>query len=268
MSFLSLAFPVSGINSLRHLLHLWESDWFSMLAHCILNAIWKTAIKDITEGLTAPSHLDSKAIEIDQVFHNPLVLLHLKILKKGFCITLQVKRSEVLLKFPAEVQVIQEEIWGHHSMFHFQEIRLKLEKCYTLEVRESIVDFGSIGRKSCQAIIEIQLALNKKGAKLFWVGSIKQIRFPDFSTGGFRLGWLSKGGCKHGYCLHKGGGLISRWGNRQGHILRKLESGENDVDWSGGCRDFGLGWLGSVERIARLGRGEVQSGSFRGFVPG
>jgi len=96
-------------------------------------------------------------------------------------------------------------------VFHLQEIRLKLEKHYTLEVRKGIVNFGSVRKKSCWAIVEVQLALNKEGVKLFWVGSIKRIQFPDFSMGGFRLGWLSKGRCKHGYCLRKSSGLISRW---------------------------------------------------------
>jgi len=81
-------------------------DQLSALAHRILNAIWKTVIKDMTEGLTAPSHLDREAVEIDQVLCDLLVLLHLKVLKKGFRIALWVKRSEVLLKFPAEIQVI------------------------------------------------------------------------------------------------------------------------------------------------------------------
>jgi len=31
--------------------------------------------------------------------------------------------------------------------------------------------------------VSTQLALNKEGAKLFWVGSVKWIQFPDFSMG-------------------------------------------------------------------------------------
>jgi len=76
--------------------------------------------------LTSSSNLNSRAIEVDPVLHNMLVLLHLKILEKGFCIPLQVKRHKFLLKLHPEEKGIQEEIWKLHSMFHIQKIRLKL----------------------------------------------------------------------------------------------------------------------------------------------
>ena len=85
MSFLCLAFPISGIDCLCHLLHLQQGSWFSTLAHCVLNAICKTAIEDMLDGLASPSGLNCKAVEIDQVLGYPPVLFHPEVLKKAGC---------------------------------------------------------------------------------------------------------------------------------------------------------------------------------------
>ena len=78
---LRMALPILGVNRLGEGTEFMEGVMFANVGDLILDAGWKSMIQLSAEGGIAPLDMGGEVVEVDEVLHNALVIVHLEIFK-------------------------------------------------------------------------------------------------------------------------------------------------------------------------------------------
>ena len=91
-----MALPISGVDRLGEGTEFMEGVRFADVGNIILDAGWKSVIHLSAEGSITPLDTGGKAVEVDQVLHDALVIVHLEVFKVSFGLTFGIMGSEVV----------------------------------------------------------------------------------------------------------------------------------------------------------------------------
>ena len=77
--FLPDTFPVTGIDGVCKKLHGIESGGFRLVTHDVLDSLGETGVVVMTKNVLVPTSMDGEAVELDVVFDDALIVLHLQV---------------------------------------------------------------------------------------------------------------------------------------------------------------------------------------------
>ena len=83
-----MALPILGVNRQGEGTELMEGVRFGDMGNLVLDTGWKSAIQLLVEG--------GKVVEVNEVLHDVLVIMHLEVFKVGLGLTLRIVGSEVI----------------------------------------------------------------------------------------------------------------------------------------------------------------------------
>lgn len=93
--FLSESFPVTGVDGVCEMLHVFERHGFALLAHDILDAFGQTRIVAMTEYTVIPAGTNSESVELYVVLDYVLVVVHLEVVDAVFCVSSGIDRAKL-----------------------------------------------------------------------------------------------------------------------------------------------------------------------------
>ena len=93
---LGMALPISGVDGLGEGTEFMEGVRFANAGNLVLDAGWKSAIQLLVEGGITPLDMGGKVVEVNEVLHDVLVIMHLEVFKVGLGLTLRIVGSEVI----------------------------------------------------------------------------------------------------------------------------------------------------------------------------
>ena len=85
--FLPDTFPVTGIDGVCKKLHGIESGGFRLVTHDVLDSLGETGVITMTKNVLVPTSMDGEAVELDVVFDDALIVLHLQVVDGVFGIS-------------------------------------------------------------------------------------------------------------------------------------------------------------------------------------
>ena len=95
MSELILALPIACIDLLGEHTQSIQSPRFTNLGQFIFYPVWKTSIEVVPEGtVTIASDLRGQLVEVHNILHDTVTILHLKVVKLMFCVSDRVMGTE------------------------------------------------------------------------------------------------------------------------------------------------------------------------------
>ena len=89
------SFPVPGVNGVSKVLHSGKSGRFFLLSHDVLDAFCQTGVIAVAENTIIPASSDCKAVEIDVVVYNMLIVMHFQIVNSVFSIGNGINRTKL-----------------------------------------------------------------------------------------------------------------------------------------------------------------------------
>ena len=98
--------PISGVDGLGEGTEFMEDVRFANAGNLILDAGLKSMIQLSAEGGIAPLDMGGKAVEVNEVLHNALVVMHLEIFEVSLGLTFGIGGSEVIFKCPDRKSVV------------------------------------------------------------------------------------------------------------------------------------------------------------------
>ena len=101
---LGMVLPILGVNRLGEGKEFVEGAGFADAGDLILDVGWKSTIHLSAEGGIVPLDMGSKAVEVNQVLHNALVIMHLEVFKVSFSLTFGIVGSEVIFNSPTKLE--------------------------------------------------------------------------------------------------------------------------------------------------------------------
>ena len=153
---LGVMFPVMRVDGLGKGAEVGEGVGFADMGDFILDLGWKSMIQLSVEGSVTPLDISSKVVEVNEVLHNVLVIMYAKILKFGFCFTLGVVQSKIILQFCNEVRVVIEPGWtfsGGQQWF-------KPIQCGPFEIGQCKGDFGTVRGECVRMVSKVKCTLD------------------------------------------------------------------------------------------------------------
>ena len=93
---LRMALPISGVDGLGEGTDFMEGVRFADMGDLILDVGWKSTIHLSVEGGITPLGTGNKAVEVNKVLHNVLVITHLEIFEVGLSLAFGIMGSKVI----------------------------------------------------------------------------------------------------------------------------------------------------------------------------
>ena len=88
MSELILALPIVHINLLGERVQSIQSLQFTNLGQLVFYPVWETGIEEVPEGtITVASDLQGQPVEVHDILHDVVTILHLKVVELMFCVS-------------------------------------------------------------------------------------------------------------------------------------------------------------------------------------
>ena len=100
-----------GVDRLGEGTEFGEGVRFADAGDLILDSGWKSAIQLSAEGNVTPLDTSSEVVEVNEVLHDVLVVMHVESLKVNLCFTLRAVWSKVVLQLYNEVKVVIKPGW-------------------------------------------------------------------------------------------------------------------------------------------------------------
>ena len=87
--------PIARVNFLGECAQSIQSPWFTNLGQFIFYSVWKTGIEVVLEGtITIASDLRGQPVEVHDIPHDAVTILHLKVIELMFCVSDRVMQTE------------------------------------------------------------------------------------------------------------------------------------------------------------------------------
>ena len=93
---LRMALPILGFDRLGEGMEFMEGVGIADMGNFILDVGWKFVIQLLAEGSITPLDMGSGAVDIDEVLHDVLVIMHAENFKVGLGFTFRVMGSKII----------------------------------------------------------------------------------------------------------------------------------------------------------------------------
>ena len=93
---LRMALPILGFDRLGEGMEFMEGVGIADMGNFILDVGWKFVIQLLAEGSITPLDMGSEAVDIDEVLHDVLVIMHAENFKVGLGFTFRVMGSKII----------------------------------------------------------------------------------------------------------------------------------------------------------------------------
>ena len=91
-------FPMTGIDSVCKKLHGVESGGLRLVTHDVLDSLSKTGVVAMMKNVLVPTSMDGEAVELDVVFDDALIVLHLQVVNGVFGISDRIDGTKLCAK--------------------------------------------------------------------------------------------------------------------------------------------------------------------------
>ena len=96
--FLPDTFPMTGIDSVCKKLHGVESGGLRLVTHDVLDSLGETGVVAMMKNVLVPTSMDGETVELDVVFDDALVVLHLQVVDGVFGISGRIDGTKLCAK--------------------------------------------------------------------------------------------------------------------------------------------------------------------------
>ena len=171
-------FPVTGVNGMSKDLHGFKGRGFAVLTHNVLDAFGEPEIIVVVEDTVIPTGVDGKMVEFDIILDNVLVVLHFEVVDSVFHIGGRINGAELDAEGSEEGRPIVHPVG---SIIGVKDRWLKVLQSGTAKVGQGKGNLWFI-IKIGRVVMEVEIAEEDEVVELFWVGTIKSVRFLSFSS--------------------------------------------------------------------------------------
>ena len=106
VGFLPDTFPVTGVDSVCKKFHGIESSRLHLVTHDVLDSLSETSVVMMTKNVLIPTGMDGETIELNVVFDDALVVLHLQVVDGVFGISGRIDGTKLSAKGDDECRPI------------------------------------------------------------------------------------------------------------------------------------------------------------------
>ena len=173
VGFLPDMFPVTGVNSVCKKLHGIESSGLRLVTQYVLDSLSETGVVEMMKNVLIPTSVDGETIELDVVFDNALIVLHLQVVDGVFGISGRINGTKLSAKGDDECRPI---VHPRQVVVRVDDGWFKVLQCYATEVGEGKIDLFCIVAIS-RVLCEVEVAEKDEVVEFLGIRTVKGIRF-------------------------------------------------------------------------------------------